>query len=108
MKELQEKYAKVILESCLKMDKGQPLFISYNIERSDFVRIITNIAYSMGIKDIYYDASDPYLKHEALKNLEVEELKELPFWNKEKWNEYAKKDAAFLYAASFLNIALIT
>ena len=35
MKELQEKYARVLLESCLKIEKGQPLFISANIERID-------------------------------------------------------------------------
>ena len=97
---LQEKYAKVLLESCLKIEKGQPLFISYNIERSDFVRIITKIAYSLGVKDIYYDGNDPYIKHEALKNLSVEELKGLPFWNKKMWNVYAKKNAAFLMLAS--------
>ena len=87
MKELQKKYSKVLLESCLKVEKDQPLFISYNVERSDFVRIVTEIAYEMGVRDIYYDCSDPYLKHEALKNLEIEELKKLPFWNKEKWDE---------------------
>ena len=97
---LQEKYARVILESCLKVEKNQPLFISYNVERSDFVRIITKIAYSLGVKDIYYEASDPYIKHEALMNLEIEELKKLPFWNKEMWNVYGKKNAAFLMLAS--------
>ena len=97
---LQEKYARVILESCLKVEKNQPLFISYNVERSDFVRIITKIAYSLGVKDIYYEASDPYIKHEALMNLEIEELKSLPFWNKEMWNVYGKKNAAFLMLAS--------
>lgn len=100
MKELQEKYARVLLETCLKVEKDQPLLISYNIERSDFVRIVTKIAYELGIKDIYYDAQDPYLKHEALKNLEVDELKKLSFWNKEMWDVYAKKDAAFLMLAS--------
>ena len=100
MEELKEIYARVLLESCLKVEKDQPLFISYNVERSDFVRIVTKIAYELGIKDIYYDASDPYLKHEALKNLEVEELKKLPFWNKEMWNVYGKKNAAFLMLAS--------
>ena len=100
MEELKEKYARVLLESCLKVEKGQPLFISYNVERSDFVRIVTKIAYELGIKDIYYDASDPYLKHEALKNLEIDELKKLPFWNKEMWNVYGKKNAAFLMLAS--------
>ena len=97
---LQEKYAKVILESCLKVEKDQPLFISYNVERRDFVSIITKIALELGVKDIYYDVSDPYLKHELLKSLEVEDLKKLTFWNKEMWNVYAKKDAAFLMLAS--------
>ena len=97
---LQEKYARVILESCLKVEKGQPLFISYNVERSDFVRILTKIAYELGVKDIYYEMHDPYIKHEALKSLEVEELKKLSFWNKEMWNVYGKKNAAFLMLAS--------
>ena len=97
---LQEKYARVILESCLKVEKDQPLFISYNVERRDFVNIVTKIAIELGVKDIYYEASDPYLKHELLKSLEVEDLKKLSFWNKEMWNVYAKKDAAFLMLAS--------
>ena len=100
MEELLEKYASVLLEACLKVEKDQPLFISYNIERSDFVRIVTKQAYKLGVKDIYYEVVDPYLKHEALKNLEVEELKQLKFWNKEMWNIYAKKNAAFLMLAS--------
>ncbi len=100
MNEYQEKYARVLLESCLKLEKNQPLFISYNIERSDFVRIITKVALEMGVKDIYYESSDPYIKHELLKTLEVEELKKLTFWNKEMWNVYAKKNAAFLMLAS--------
>ena len=100
MNELQEKYARVLLESCLKVEKNQPLFISANIERIDFVRIVTKVAYELGIKDIYYDISDPYLKHEALLNLEVDELKKLSFWNKEMWNVYGEKHAAFLMLAS--------
>ena len=100
MKELQEKYARVLLESCLKIEKNQPLFISFNVERSDFARIVAEMAFEMGVKDIYFESSDPYLKHEALKHLEIEELKELTFWNKEMWNVYAKKNAAFLMLAS--------
>ena len=40
---MKEKYARVILESCLKVEKDQPLFIAYNIERQDFVDIITMV-----------------------------------------------------------------
>ena len=100
MQELLEKYAKVLLESCLKVEKNQPLFVSVNVERIDFARIVHKIALNMGVKDIYIDIVDPYLKHEALKSLDVEELKKLSYWNKENWNIYAKKNAAFLMLTS--------
>ena len=86
MEELLEKYAKVLLETCLKIEEKQHLFLSFNIERIDFARIITKIAYKLGVKDIYYDISDPHLKHEALKNLDIDDLKKMTFWNKEEWN----------------------
>ena len=97
---LQEKYARVILESCLKIEKDQPLFISYNKERKDFIDIVTKIANELGVTDIYYDESDPFKKHELLKNLSIDELKETGLWNKEMWNVYGKKNAAFLMFAS--------
>ncbi len=100
MQELMEKYAKTILEVCLKVDVDKPLFISANLERLDFVRIVEKIAYEKGIKDIYFDLSDSIIKHDGLKYLSLEELKEHQYWNKDKWNEYAKKGAAFLMLAS--------
>ena len=100
MENLMRKYVRVLLESCLKVEENQPLFVSFNVERLDFVRIVSEEAYKLGIKDIFFDMSDPYLKHSALKYLEVEELKKLSFWNKEMWNVYARKHAAFLMLAS--------
>lgn len=100
IKELQEKYAKVILSVCLKIKENQPLFISANSQVNDFVRIIATEAYELGVKDIYFDLVDVYLKHDALKNLTEDELKDSQYWNKTKWNEYAQKDAAFLMLAS--------
>ncbi len=100
MKKLQEKYAEVLLKSCLKVEKDQPLLIGFNSEVIDFVRIIVKKAFEIGIKDIYFDSTDPYLKHDALKYLEIEDLKKLAFWNKDIWNVYARKNAAFLMLAS--------
>ena len=100
MNNLLKKYAEVLLNNCLKIENNQPLFISANNERMDFVRIVLEIALKKGVKDFYLDIQDPYIKHELLKELEVEDLKKLPIWNKEIWNEYAKKNAAFLMLAS--------
>lgn len=97
---LQEKYAKVILNTCLGVKKNQQLFISANYEIIEFVRILANVAYEIGVKDIYFDLTDPYLKHDALKNLDVKDLKKLQFWNKESWNNYASTGAAFVMLVS--------
>lgn len=94
------KYAKVLLSNCLKIESSQPLFISFNVERLDFARIVAKEALKMGIKDIYFDMVDPYLKHDLMKNLEVSDLQRLPYWNRTIWNDYAKRDAAFLMLAS--------
>ncbi|MGN1337203.1 MAG: aminopeptidase [Candidatus Coprovivens sp.] len=100
MKEKMIKYAQVLLNTCLKVDKDQPLFISGNIERIDFMRIVADEAYKIGIKDINVEIVDPILKHSALKNLTFEELKNTEYWNKAKWNEYAEIGGAFLMLAS--------
>ena len=100
MNDLKKKYASVLLKSCLGIKKGDSLFISFNAERLDFVRTVADIAYSLGVTDIYFDIVDPYLKHDALKNLSVEDCKKLTFWNRSKWNEYARVGASFLMLAS--------
>ncbi len=100
MKELQEKYADLILKVCLRIKKNQPLFISANSERSDFVRIVVNKAIELGVKDIYLDIIDVNIKHDLLKKIELDNLKDHKYFNRSIWNEYAKKGAAFVMLAS--------
>ena len=89
MNELHKKYAEVLLKNCLKVKENQPLFISANVERRDFVRIVAQVAYDLGVNDIYFDLQDPYLKHDALQRLSSDELKKTSMWNKTIWNDYA-------------------
>lgn len=100
MIENMNKYANLLLNTCLKVDKDKPLFISVNIERIDFARIVVNNALKLGIKDIYMDIVDPYIKHDALLNLSLEELKKNQYFDRSIWNTYAKNGAAFLMLAS--------
>lgn len=100
MEELKRKYAEVLLKTCLKIEKGQPLFISADVERRDFVRIVAEVAYKLGVKDIYFDLFDSVLKHDSLMYLNIEDIKKSSLWNKEMWNVYAKKNAAFLMLVS--------
>lgn len=101
MNKLFEKYAKVLLVNCLKIESNQPLFVSYNKEIKYFIDILVNKAKELNISDIYLDEVDPYLRRDLLaSDKSIDELKSLPYWNRKIWNEYTKKDAAFLMLVS--------
>ncbi|MBQ7105221.1 MAG: aminopeptidase [Bacilli bacterium] len=91
-----EKYAELLLKKCLNMKSGQPLVITSLIECIDFVRVLTKKAYEMGVHDIYFDFTDSYLKYYQLLHFSDEEFENSLFWNKKIYDEYAKKDGAFL------------
>lgn len=92
-----EKYADLLLIRCLNLkEKIRPLLISAPIKAIDFIQVLTNRAYELGVTDIYFDWEDNGLKREQLLHLGKEDLLESSFWNKKIFDEYAKKDAAFL------------
>lgn len=98
---MQEKYAELLLKGALNISKNQPLLIMAPIECYNFVITISKLAYEMGIKDIYFDWEDETLKKIQLENLNCAEISISPFWNKKIFEEYAKKDAAFLMLTAY-------
>ena len=100
MQEKYYKYAKLLLKKGLCIEENQPLLINAPIEAIEFVRVLTKVACELNIKDIYYDWTDEELKYLQLKHFEEKDIKQSRFWNKEIHDEYAKKDAAFLFLVS--------
>lgn len=100
MEEKYYKYAKLLLTRGLCINPYQPLVINAPIESISFVRVLTKVACELNIKDIYYDWIDEDLKHTELLYFNEDEIKESRFWNKSIYDEYAKKDAAFLFLIS--------
>lgn len=100
MKEKYIKYSDLLLSKCLNIKEKQPLIITAPIESIEFIRIVSEQALKKGITDIYYDWFDEELKHQQLKYLNEEDIKKSLFWNKSIYDEYAKKDAAFLMLTS--------
>lgn len=94
------KYAELLLKKGVNIKKGQPLLISAPLESYEFVRILTEKAYSLGVTDIDYDFNDEVIKHDALKYLSIDDLKKTKIFDKKIFDEYAKKDAAFLMLIS--------
>ena len=100
MKENLRKYAQLLLKRCLCLNHKRPLLVTAPIKAIDFIEVLTHEAYQLGINDIYFDWYDDDLKHEQLLHLSDEELVKSPFWNKVIYDEYAKKNAAFLMLCS--------
>ena len=97
MQEKFYKYAHLILTKGLCVNQNQPLLINAPIEAIEFVRVLTEVACELNIRDIYYDWTDEQLQHTQLKYFNEEEIKQSKFWNKSIYDEYAKKDAAILF-----------
>lgn len=100
MEEKYYKYAHLLLTKGLCINAYQPLVISAPIDSIEFVRVLTKVACELNIRDIYYDWIDEELKHTQLEYFNEEEIKQSRFWYKSIHDEYAKKDAAFLFLIS--------
>lgn len=95
-----ERYADLLLKKGVNVKKNQPLLISAPIESYEFVRILTKKAYELGVTDIEYDFNDEVIKHDALKYLNIDDLKKTKIFDKKIFDEYAKKDSVFLMLVS--------
>ena len=96
MKELEDKYIKLLLEKCLNFDKSKSLFISYDVVNKDFVEKVIDYAKKMGVTDIGIDEEDINVTHDILSKSSLGEIEKNPYFNKSKWDTYALKDASFL------------
>lgn len=100
MKENFYKYACLLLDKGLSIQKGQPLVITAPVESIEFIRILSKCALDRGVSDIYYDWFDDELKHQQLLNLSNDDISNSLFFNKKIYDVYAKKDGAFLMLVS--------
>lgn len=95
-KMIQEKYIELLLKRCLRIDECKSLFINYNSINKDFVEKVVDCAKQNGIEDIYLDEIDSNYIHDVLINTNLEDIENHEAFNSYMWDEYAKKNAAFL------------
>ena len=98
---IEEKYIKLLVMRCLKLDINKSLFIDYDIINKDFVQKLVDYANSMGIKDIYLHENDVVKEHNFLLNNDINDIKNCSLFDNSIWDEYAKKDAAFLMLEAY-------
>ena len=99
---LEDKYLDLILNRCINFHKSKSLFISYIKENKEIIDKLVNKAKKLGITDIYLEEIDLNKKHDLLKNLTIEEIKQHEYFQSDIWDVYAQKNASFLMAESYV------
>lgn len=92
---MREKYIKLLLERCVKVNKSKVLFINYDVINQDFVDDIVKYAKSIGV-EVYLDKEDLKQEHDILKNIELDKIDTHPYFDKSIWDKYANNNASFL------------
>lgn len=100
MENKKRKYARFLIEGCLRLKSDDKLFIiGYDIIQ-DFIDIITEEAKKLGITDIEYLISNPKEQKELYLNSSYEEIISNPIMDKTKYNKMAREGYAFLSLSS--------
>lgn len=95
-----ERYADLIVQVGLNLQKDQELLISAPITSYKFVRLVTKKAYEAGVLNVLTDFYDEELKKIRLDNSSEEGLKAFPDWKAKGFIEMAENNVALLNLAA--------
>lgn len=100
MKEKIRKYARFLVEGCLRLKEGDKLFIIAYDLIEDFVETIKEEAEKLGISDIETLINSPLKQRELYLNRSYEEIIKSPLMDRTKFNKMAREGYAFLSLSS--------
>lgn len=90
------KYASLAVNIGVNIQKDNILVISSPIETAEFARLITEEAYKSGAKDVIVHYGDQKLTKIKLENSSLETISNIPEWQDESYNYYARQEACFI------------
>lgn len=90
------KYASLAVNIGVNIQKDNILVISSPIETAEFARLITEEAYKSGAKDVIVHYGDQKLTKIKLENSSLETISNIPKWQAESYNYYARQEACFI------------
>ena len=97
---LLEKYANLIVKTGVNIQKGQTLVISTPIECASFARMIAEVAYLAGARDVVMNWKDELFSKMRFLQAPEEVFEEFPEWQKQFYLSYVKQGAAFISIAA--------
>ncbi len=91
-----KKYAKLVVEVGVNIQKDQLLLIRTPLEGANFAREMVKCAYEAGAKRVFVDYSDEQITKLTYTHATEETLSEYPAWMAAEMNELAESNAAFI------------
>ena len=103
---MKRKYANLIINKGINLQKGQPLLITAPIEVNDFVKIVVEEAYLAGAKTVEINWIDPEITKLKYKFEPIENFKEIKKYVIDKNKDQILENYAFLKISALSSDAL--
>lgn len=91
-----KKYARLLVEVGVNLQKGQRLVINCPVECADFARLCISAAYDAGCSEVVMNWSDDFAAREKYLRADSSVFETYPVWQREFLNGYAREGAGFL------------
>lgn len=95
-----QKYADLALKIGINLQQKQTLVIMSPVETAPFTRMLVEIAYKMGAKEVVVHWNDDFCKKMRFLHGDIEIFENMPQWEIDSLMFYAEKNAAFLSIAA--------
>lgn len=97
---LLEKYARLIVNTGINIQENQILVINSPIECAEFTRILVELAYKEGARDVVVNWKDELVSKIRYLHAPEDIFDEFPEWQKEFFLSYVRQGAAFVSIAA--------
>ncbi len=98
--QLLEKYARLVVKSGVNIQKNQILVLSSPIECAYFARLISEVAYKEGARDVVIIWGDELYAKIRYMNAPEDVFSEFPSWTQDLYLSTVRKDAAYISIAA--------
>lgn len=96
MKELMKKYARLLVEVGVNIQKGQELVIRCPVERADFARLCVEAAYAAGCSEVTVFWQDDFVARQRFLHADASVFENIPRWQYHFLTDHAVDGAAVL------------
>ncbi|MEG0327554.1 MAG: aminopeptidase [Erysipelothrix sp.] len=96
MKNLDRKYAELLVKTGVNVQKGQTLLINAGPEHHEFVTILTEIAYENGAKEVIVKFTSEAITRLNYLYQDTETLTDVPEWKIDEYEDYRHRDLCMI------------